>query len=139
MVDRIDPSTGIVETSFSLPTADDLLFPLGALGIAYNPGTDQLYVSFCQAGCATLGNGLVKTFDSATVTPQGTLFRTSGFAVAGLAFDPVTNSIWAGAGDGINANQILHMTLDGEILSSFPRPGGFFADGLEFIGGGSTP
>lgn len=104
----------------------------GGLGIAYNPNTDQLYVSFCPVGCASLGVGLVIIVDPNTGLQTSELFRTTGFATGGLGYDPLANTLWVG-----DSTVVRNMSLSGAVLGSFNRPlvGGVgFADGLEFVG-----
>jgi DNA-binding beta-propeller fold protein YncE len=128
-----------VEATFHLPTADDMLFPRGAIGVAYNAVTDQLYVSFCRAVCSPPTAGVVSAFDAGTGAPLGDLFRVTGSYIGGLAYDSVANTIWMGTGDTISISNIVNVKLDGTVLISFPRPYGLFADGLELIGGASLP
>jgi RHS repeat-associated protein len=127
---EFDPTTGAEEKTFSLPTTDPTgeLTPLGGLGVAYDGKRDVLYVSFCQQGCTGLEAGLVEIVDPETGAVKGTLFRAAGFKTGGLAYEPDDDTLWVGS----NA-LVRHITLSGEVLSSFarPQPGGF-VDGLEF-------
>ena len=127
---RINPVTGLVDQTVALSTTDPagLLTPLGGLGIAYDPIRDLLYASFCQQGCASFGTGLIMSFSPVTGASAGLELR-PGFATGGLAFDPLTDTLWVGA------NQVIHnIALDGSDLSSFTKPGGAgFTDGLEFV------
>jgi len=124
----IDPLTQTVDQTFALSTADPFLSPLGGLGIAYDPTRDLLYASFCKAGCAAFGDGLIMSFHPDDGTYAGLTLR-PGFATGGLGFDPLTDTLWVGS------NQIIHnIALDGSDLSSFLKPGGAgFTDGLEFV------
>jgi Tol biopolymer transport system component len=130
---KINVATGTIEASYPLPSADPVDFvslaPLGGLGVAYDGTRDLLYVSFCQAGCARLDAGVVKSVDPNTGTVIGDLFRTAGFATGGLAYDPAADTLWVGSADVVR-----NMTLTGTVLSSFvrPQPGGF-VDGLELV------
>src|SRR5205807_8180254 len=101
--------------------------PVGGLGVAYEPGRDVLYVSYCQFGCARLNEGLVEMVDPTTGTGGGVLFRELRFATGGLGYDPTTDALWMG-----DVETVRHVALDGTVLSSFnrPQPGGF-VDGLE--------
>lgn len=130
VLQEIDPATHSLVNSFSIPTADPLLVTLGGLGIAYDNTRDQLYVSFCHVGCASLSAGLVDVVNPANGTVLGTLFRTDGFATGGLGYDPATDSLWVG-----DLTTVRNMSRSGAVLSSFtrPQPGGF-VDGLEFVG-----
>jgi hypothetical protein len=99
------------------------------LGIAYDSFRDLLYVSYCDAGCSTLGKGLVQVVDPDTGMVLSDLFSTSGFATGGLGYDPATDSLWVG-----DATTVRNISLSGTVLSSFARPApGGFVDGLEFI------
>jgi len=71
----IDVNSGTEDRSFSLPTTDPggILTPLGGLGIAYDPGRDLLYVSFCQQGCVLNGKGIVETVDPSKGAVTGVL------------------------------------------------------------------
>lgn len=128
VLQEINPVTGTLVNSYNLPTADAILGPLGGLGIAYDPGRDRLYVSYCQAGCTALAAGLVQEVDPATGTVLGDLFRTD-FYTGGLGYDPLTDTLWVGG-----TNLVRNMSLDGTVNSSFVRPGpAGFPDGLEFV------
>jgi hypothetical protein len=125
---EIDPVAASA-VNFSLPTSHAQFSTLGALGIAYDSVRDLLYVSYCDAGCATLSKGLVQVVDPNTGTVMGDLFLTSGFATGGLGYDPATDTLWVG-----DAGTVRNMSLSGSVLSSFGRPSpGGFVDGLEFI------
>jgi hypothetical protein len=126
---RIDPVTGTADATFSLSSEDAQLGPLGGLGVAYDPTRDQLYVSFCQAGCSSVNTGLVKVFNPDTGADLGVLFRKNTFNTGGLAFDAQTDTLWVG-----DFTLVRHLSRSGALLSSFhrPQPGGF-VDGLEFI------
>src|SRR5207247_9838414 len=52
---RIDPTTKSVDASYPLTTsdADPGIVPRGALGVAYDPLRDVLYVSSCRGGCSS--------------------------------------------------------------------------------------
>jgi hypothetical protein len=136
-LERIDPATGTIESTIPLSagSAADPLYPRAAVGVAYDASADRLYVSFCKAGCATLG-GVVAAFDAGTGAALGDLFSTSAYLIGGLAFDPVTGNLWVGFWNGFNP-VIANMTLGGVVNSSFSRNGPF-VDGLEFIGSAST-
>jgi ABC-type transport system substrate-binding protein len=129
----IDVSRGIDELSFSLPTTDpgDVLTPLGGLGVAYDPGRDLLYVSFCQQGCVQNGRGLVERVDPSTGSVTGVLFRSAVGLTAGLAYESDTDSLWVG-----DNSVVRDFSLSGAVLSAFtrPQPGGA-VDGLEFVPG----
>ncbi len=73
--------------------------------------------------------GLVETIDPNTGLVIGDLFRTSGFATGGLAYDPANDSLWVG-----DLTVVRDMTLSGSVLSTItrPQPGGF-VDGLELV------
>lgn len=122
-------ATGALLNTFNIPTADPVLGTEGGLGIAYDSKRDLLYVSFCSVGCSSLANGLVEIIDPNTGLVLGELFRTSGFATGGLAYDPFNDSLWVG-----DNTVVRDMTLGGAVLSTFnrPQPGGF-VDGLEFV------
>jgi PEP-CTERM motif len=100
------------------------------LGVAYDNTRDELYVSFCHVGCASLAAGLVDVVNPVNGTVLSMLFRTDGFATGGLGYDPVTDSLWVG-----DLTTVRNMSRTGAVLSSFtrPQPAGF-VDGLEFIG-----
>ncbi len=121
-------STGVLLNSYSIPTGDPTLGPLGGLGIAYDPTRDVLYVSFCQVGCSALVAGLVETVDPNNGAVLGPLFYTN-FYSGGLAYDPFNDSLWVGS-----SGVIYDMSLSGAVISSFsqPQPAGF-PDGLEFV------
>jgi len=135
-VRRIHPTTGAVEATYSIPALDPdpNLTPRGGLGIAYDCHHDRLYVSFCQAGCASLEKGLVLVMDPNTGTITGELFRAQG-ATGGLAYDGESGALWVGS-TLLSAIIVRNMSLSGTVLGSFerPQPGGF-VDGLEFVGG----
>ncbi len=121
--------TGTLLNSFSIPTSDPILGTEGGLGIAYDSKRDLLYVSFCPVGCSSLSVGLVETIDPNTGLVIGDLFRTSGFATGGLAYDPANDSLWVG-----DLTVVRDMSLSGSVLSTItrPQPGGF-VDGLELV------
>lgn len=131
---RINATTGLEEAFVLLPATDTTLGAMGALGLAYNRSIDRLYVSMCSAGCLNYLNGLVLVVNPATGAVEAELFRTSGgadAAVGGLAYDPATNTLWAGSDF-----EVRNYSLTGTILSSFSRPApGGYVDGLEFIAG----
>lgn len=135
VLQEIDPATHTLVNSFNIPTSDPILGTLGGLGIAYDGTRDELYVSFCSAGCSTLAKGLVDIVDPASGTVLGELFRTDGFASGGLGYDPATDSLWVG-----DETVVRNMSRGGAVLSSFtkPSPAGF-ADGLEFVGAVPEP
>jgi hypothetical protein len=125
----IDPATGTIDVSYPIPAADPEISPRGGLGIAYDSARDELYASFCQAGCATLLKGLVLRIDPDDGSVLGELFRTNGFATGGLAYEPATDALWVG-----DNTLVRKMSLAGAILDSFARPApGGFVDGLEFV------
>jgi len=127
---RINPVSGMVDQTIALSPIDPggLLTSLGGLGIAYDPTRDLLYASFCQQGCASFGAGLIMSFSPVNGAFAGLQLR-PGFATGGLGFDPLTDTLWVGAG------QVIHnIDLNGADLSSFTKPGGAgFTDGLEFV------
>src|SRR5712692_50619 len=126
---RIDAGTHALEASFPLDANDPVIGPVGAMGIAYDAGRDLLYVSFCNAGCNDFSQGVVKSFNPDTGAEVAVLFRTTGFATAGLGYDSVTDTLWVG-----DVAAVRNMTLAGAVLSSFTGPiPGRFIDGLEFI------
>jgi len=128
---KIDPVGKTLIASYSIPNADGTLGTLGGLGIAYDPIRDELDVSFCSAGCTSLAAGLVERIDPNTGNVLGELFRTSGFATGGLAYDTSNDTLWVG-----DAGVVRNMTRSGATLSSFPRPStppSGFVDGLEFV------
>jgi predicted esterase len=128
---EIDINTGTNDRSFLLPTTDPagILTPLGGLGIAYDPGRDLLYVSFCQQGCVLNGQGLVETVDPSTGNVTGVLFRSTVGLTAGIGYEADDDSLWIG-----DVGVVHHFSRSGAVLSSFnrPQPGGP-VDGLEFI------
>jgi hypothetical protein len=136
-IDRIDPTSGTVLNSFALPTTDPgFITNLGGLGIAYNPTTDKLYVSFCEAGCATFSKGEVRQVNPATGADEGLLFRTVDDLTGGLAYDQATNTLWMGLLS--HGPAVANFALDGtQLTAAFPT--GNFADGLEFIGQAPEP
>jgi PEP-CTERM motif len=135
VLQEIDPATHSLVNSFNIPTADPVLGTTGGLGIAYDGTRDELYVSFCSAGCSSLAAGLVDIVDPNTGSVLGTLFRTVGFATGGLGYDPATDTLWVG-----DQSVVRNMSRAGVELSQFtrPQPGGF-VDGLEFVGGAAAP
>jgi RHS repeat-associated protein len=125
-----DPLTGTVNQTYTLPNVDPggAITPLGALGITYDSKRDVLYVSFCQTGCARLDKGFVEIVSPDTGAVLGVRFRTESFATGGLAYETDDDTLWVG-----DLTVVRHMTLDGQVLSSFPRPQpGGFVDGLTF-------
>jgi hypothetical protein len=137
-LERLDPNTGGLEASYSLPTgaATDPLYPRYPIGIAYDAALDRLYISFCpnSSACGTFANGAVSVFDPSNGAFLNDLFLTSGYTIGGLAFDPISRTLWAASwAGGANPVLIRNMTLGGATLSSFPAPSGKFAFGLELI------
>jgi len=136
---KIDPVAETLIASYSIPNSDPgFLGTLGGLGIAYDSTRDRLYLSFCSAGCSSFSVGLVSIVDPNTLAPNtpsnlSTLFRTSGFATGGLAYDASTDTLYVGD-NGV----VRHMDRSGNVLSTFNRPTpGAFVDGLEFVSGSS--
>jgi hypothetical protein len=131
---RIDPASGSSEATFSSPQGDSDrdLNPRGGLGVAYDQTRDLLYVSICHQGCSPpFTKGEVLIVDPSTGAVTGELFRTFGFMTVGLAYDPVTDTLWVGDGLG---GPVRNLDRAGNVLSSFPRPSpGGAVDGLEFI------
>lgn len=136
---EIDPTTHSVVATYPLPTsdpADPAIAPLGALGVAYDPLRDVLYVSFCQTGCNWGPGGDVLKIDPATGQSLGELFHTT-YPTGGLAYDSLTQSLYVG-----DSGQERQVSLSGTVLRTIPRPDGAFADGLELVpltGNGSIP
>ncbi len=131
-VRKIDPISGTVDATYSIPAVDEdpNLTPREGLGIAYDCRRDRLYISFCQAGCASVTRGLVLVMDPNTGAIADELFRTDGFATGGLGYDAASDALWVGDVGTIRKMSFLGVVLDGFVR---PQPGGF-VDGLEFIG-----
>ena len=122
-----------MDFSFLLPTSPITASGVtitnpGALGVAYDSLRDLLYVSFCEAGCATFDRGVVMEFDPSSGAMLGGLFGVSGTnsIIGGLAYDALGDSVWGG---GVSDR---HFTLGGTVLSSFANPTSF-SDGLEIL------
>ena len=126
-------TTGAIDGDFALPTADpnNALTPLGALGVAYDSQRDEYDISFCQAGCSNLHAGIVMAFDAATLAPHGVLFSDAAFLLVGLAYDPLSDSLWLGAHNAAGQNTVQNRLRDGTILTSFNIS--VVADGMEFV------
>jgi hypothetical protein len=103
-VETLDPSTGARLAAFALPQPQP---GDSYLGIAYDPTRDLLYVSFCPAVACTE----VHTVDPANGADAGLLFQESSFNLFGLAFDPSSDTLWAG-----DATVVRHLTLTGEVI-----------------------
>ena len=132
-VERINPTTGLMDFSFLLPTgpisaSGVTITNPGALGVAYDSLRDQLYISFCEAGCATFARGVIMEFNPVTGAMVGGLFGASGTnsIIGGLAYDAIGDTIWGG---GVTDR---HFTRTGTVLSSFANPTPF-SDGLEIL------
>jgi len=127
---RIDPTTKSVDASYPLTTsdADPGIVPRGALGVAYDPLRDVLYVSFCRAGCSSATIGEIIIVDPASGVETGTLFYTQGFMTGGVAYDSLTDTLWIGSNDSIN-----HMTRGGLLIKNISNPATGFPDGVEYI------
>ena len=132
-VERINPTTGLMDFSFSLPTAaisasGVTISNPGALGLAYDSLRDLLYISFCEAGCATFDRGVIMEFNPTTGAMVGGLFGVSGTnsIIGGLAYDAIGDTVWGG---GVTDR---HFTRTGTVLSSFANPTSF-SDGLELL------
>src|SRR5712664_468330 len=125
---KIDPVSKTLIASYAIPNSDPgFLGTLGGLGIAYDSTRVVLDVSFCSAGCSSLAAGLVDRVDPNTGNVLGQLFRTSGFATGGLAYDLGTDTLWVG-----DSSVVRNMDRSGNVISSFSRPSpGGFVDGLE--------
>jgi PEP-CTERM motif-containing protein len=130
---RIDPVAGTSDAFHPLPTTDPggLLTPMGAIGLAYDPSRDLLYISFCQTGCTKTG-GVVFEMNPNTGALGNELFRIGPGIIGGLAYESATDTLWMGTGFDGNPHQVRHVQRDGTLISSFNTPG-FFADGLELI------
>ncbi|MBI1788671.1 MAG: hypothetical protein HYR60_14120, partial [Acidobacteria bacterium] len=127
-LDRINPVTGLLDMSFALPLSGFGFTNLGAIGLAYDSMRDLLYVSFCEAGCATFATGTILQFNPSTgAQVGGPLFTLTGAnsIIGGLAYDAIGDALWLG---GVN---VRHTTLAGAPISSFASP--YFSDGLELI------
>ncbi|MBI1787277.1 MAG: PEP-CTERM sorting domain-containing protein, partial [Acidobacteria bacterium] len=127
-LDRINPVTGLLDMSFALPLTGFGFTNLGAIGLAYDSRRDLLYVSFCEAGCASTSVGTILQFDPSTGNQVGgVLFSVSGANsfIGGLAYDAIGDTLWLGGVD------VRHTTLAGAPISSFAST--YFSDGLELI------
>lgn len=138
---RIHPATGTIEAVYPLPLGNsqtDPIYPRAGMGVAYDPGLDRIYVSFCKVGCSTFG-GTVGYFDPTIGAYIGDLFSTSVYLLGGLAFDPATGHLWVAEWDG-QEPVLANMSLDGTVVfSRFARPGARFVDGFELVGAASIP
>lgn len=108
----------------------DGLTNLGALGLAYDTRRDLLYVSFCfsDRDCSS-GGGVVDILDPATRTIVGTLFQQDSFTPGGLAYDPVTDSLWVSG-----LFQARNVSRTGDVLGSISQPSqDGFVVGLELV------
>jgi hypothetical protein len=128
-IQEIDVATETTVNTFTITTITGFSNP-GALGLAYDPTRDLLYASFCHAGCSDLVSGIVIAVDPDDGSFT-TLFQTTGFATGGLAYDPLTDTLWVG-----DSGVIRNMSLSGSVLNVLTRPAGSvfgFADGLEIV------
>jgi hypothetical protein len=130
-MERINLATKMVDLALSLPTTDPVLGAIGAIGIAYDSRRDQLDVSFIPLAHPPAA-AVVDAFNPDTGAYLGTLFRTQSEYYAGLAYDPFTDTLWAG---GANADPsvswVSHFARDGTLLSRFNSPDNLFGDGME--------
>lgn len=134
---RIDVSGQRADATYQLPQTDPVIGPVQALGVAYDPSRDLLYVSLCgvASGCPDSPfQSVVLTVDPSNGSVTSTLFRTDNQGAGGLAYESDTDTLWAGG--WANGTPIVrNMTRSGAVLSSFNRPlPGAGVDGLEFVG-----
>jgi hypothetical protein len=117
-VERIDPATGNVVSSFSVG--------FEALGLAWDGS--GLWVSDFS------GNRVLR-FDTSG-NPTGQVFPTGFEITGGLAWDTTDNTLWVGT-----TGQVHHFSTAGTDLGFFDVPvaDGRFVDGLEFEGRGLDP
>jgi len=147
---RIEPATGRIEMEigFSAVDPDGVLKYIRAIGLAYDPKRDRLYVSFCESKHAPRGRsfsclpvdqrqaGLIQSFDPEGRSCETTqiLFRTKLYTM-GMAYDAKTDSIFVVSRRASNtagytiARYSITGTFGGEID---PYPHGY-AFGLEYL------
>jgi len=144
-LDEINPTTQQLVNDYLLPNTDPtgVLTPMAGLGIAYDPGRDILYVSFCGqfdgSDCSQSSLGLIETVSPATGEVIALLFAADvPYFTAGLAYDPSTDSLWVGGDDVSGQGGVRNIALDGAVLSSFNAPL-TSVDGLELVDTSTTP
>jgi hypothetical protein len=126
-VQAFDRSGNLV-FQYALPTSEaGFGNDMGGLGLAYDPGRDLLYASFCHAGCSSLATGIVLS-----VNPNdgsSSVMFLSDYGTGGLAYDAGADRLWVG-----DYGVLRYVELNGVVENTITLPfGGNFPDGLELV------
>ena len=123
--------SGNVVHQYALPTSE-LGFgdDMGGLGLAYDPGRDLLYASFCHAGCSSLATGIVLAVNPNDGSSSVLFLSDSG--TGGLAYDQSADMLWVGD-YGLLRYVHLNGVVDHTVNLPVASVGNVFPDGLELI------